>query len=253
MQRARRLASVAVITAMAVAGLSACRSEPDVAAYMESGNITVQRVQQVYDDARDKHNRDQASEAAGASAAPSPGTAPEKLPLTGEAVLNTLVSHDVLTRLAQRHNVQLPNPLPLQDYANVLKLPADSEYVRMYVEVEGLQFVLNQAGTPATLTEADIQDIYQRIKAQNALDPSTTPQQFAASLSEDGKKTLGTAITIRDEVRADLNQQRVRLNPRYGTFDLPVLTQRGQDGSALILVATPVGTQAGSAPVQDVS
>lgn len=262
MQRARRLASVAVVAAFAVTGLSACRSQPDVAAYLASGNISLARVQQVYDDARD---RQAAADGAGTpSSAPSEAAAPSdglpsdsatgsKLPLTGANVLDTLVSHQVLTALAQRHNVKIPSPLPLADYAKLLHLPEKSEFVKLYVEVEGLQFALNQGGQGGPLTIGDIRDIYQRARAQHAMDPATTIEQFATNLSADGKKVLGTAVALRNEVRDEVNQQHLRLNPRYQAFEIPVLTQRDQQtGNAQVLVAQPVGNRNASVPVTDV-
>jgi hypothetical protein len=254
MQRARRLASVAVVAALAVSGLAACRSQPDVAAYLADGNISLQRVQDVYNDARDKLA---AADAAGQSSAPAPaptGTAaPAKLPLTGDNVLETLVSHQVLMTLAQRHNVQIPSPLPLKEYAQLLHLPQTAEYVKLYVEVEGLQFALNQGGQGGPLTDADLREVFERAKAQNLVDPASTPQQFAAGLSADGKKVLGTAIAVRNEVRTEVNRQNLRLNPRYHAFDIPVLTQRDQQtGAAQILVAQPVGDKKASVPVTDV-
>jgi hypothetical protein len=252
MQRCRRLASVAVAAAVAMTGLSACRTEPGVAAYLDTGDISVKRVQQVYDDARVKHTRDAAKQAAtGDQTPPGAPAADQKLPLTGENVLDTLVSHTVLVRAAERHHVQIPSPLPLQDYANLLKLPADSEYLRLYVEVEGLQFVLSQKPTGASISDADLRDIYDRARAQNAVDPATTFQAFADGLSADGKKTLGAAVALRNEMRDDITRQHIRLNPRFQPFDVPVLTRRGQDGSALVLVAAPVGDSSGAAPVTD--
>jgi|tagenome__1003787_1003787.scaffolds.fasta_scaffold20917552_2 hypothetical protein len=254
MQRARRLASVAVTAALAVSGLTACRSQPDVAAYLADGNISLKRVQDVYNDARDKQA---AADAAGQNSAPAPspaGTAaPAKLPLTGDNVLETLVSHQVLMTLAQRHNVRIPSPLPLKEYAQLLHLPPDAEYVKLYVEVEGLQFALNQGGQGGPLTDADVRDVFERAKAQNLVDPASTPQQFAAGLSAGGKKVLGTAIAVRNEVRTEIGRQGLRLNPRYHPFDIPVLTERDQQtGAAQILVAQPVGDNNASAPVTDV-
>ena len=255
MQRARRLASVAVVAAVAVIGLSACRSQPDVAAYSDAGNISVQRVQQVYDDAATKHDRDQARLAATGGAQPSPSgtTAPDKVALTGSDVLRTLLTHDVLVRLAQRHNVAIPPATALDQYAAVTRLPADSEYLRMLVETENLGVALAQSEPAGTLTAADTQDIYNTIKSQNAIAPGTTVEQFAGQLSAEGKKALGAAIAVRNEARDDLNKQHVRLNPRYQVSELPVLVQRGQDGSPLTLVATPVGRSGSSAPVEQVS
>jgi hypothetical protein len=256
MQRARRLASAAVVAAIAVTGLSACRSAPDVAAYIDAGNITTADVQRVYDDAKTKADAATNSQAA-QNPAPAPTDSPgpaDALPLTPGTVLETLVSHNVLMRLAQTHNVQIPTPLPLDTYAKILKLPATADYVRLFVEVEGLQFALNQGGQGGPLTDADIRDIFDRAKKQQLVDPASTPEQFGAGLSADGKKVLGTAVALRNEAHTDIVQQHIRLNPRFGPVEVPIFTQRDQQtGQAAVLVAQPVGDPAAGVPVQEAS
>ena len=250
MQRARRLASVAVVAAVAVTGLSACRSQPDVAAYLAAGNISEGRVQQLYTDARDQQAAAAAAAAKSPTPAPTDPAAPSKLTL--DTVLDTLISHQVLMTLAQRHNVQIPSPLPLAEYAKLLDLPENSEYVKLYVEVDGLQYALNQGGQGGPLTDSDLSDILNRAKAERLADPAETPQQFGAGLTDANKKVLGTAVALRNEVRDEVNQQHLRLNPRYQPFDIPVFTQRSEAGAAQVLVAQPVGNSKASVPVTDV-
>jgi len=246
MQRARRLASVAVVAAVAVTGLSACRSQPDVAAYLAAGDISVARVQQVYNDARNKQSAP--------AATPSPGetAAPAALPLTQANVLDTLVSHQVLMTLAQRHNVQIPSPLPIDDIAGLLHLSKNAEYVKLYGEVVLLQSALNKAGQGGSLADADIAEIYQRLKALKAVDPTSTLASFTAGLPAEAKKQLGIAVALRNEVRDEVAKEHFRLNPRYPAFEIPVLTNIDQQGAVLVLVAQPVGDRNASVPVTDV-
>jgi hypothetical protein len=251
MFRARRLASAVAVAAVAMTGLSACRSAPDVAAYLDGGNITTAQVQKIYDDAKTK---------AGAAATPTPAAttdptaAPATFPLTQSAVLDTMISHDVLARVAQKHNVALPDiAQALPQYAQLLRLPATAQYVRMYTEVDAYQYVLNQAGTGGNPTSAELQEVFQRLKDHQLVDPSTTEQQFLSQLSADAKKTLGSAIATRNEVRDDLAGQHVRLNPRFGNFEVPIYTQRDQTtGAAVVLVGQPVGDSGAQVPVTDV-
>jgi hypothetical protein len=53
MERVRRLATVALTAAVAVAGLAGCRSAPSVAAYVGQNQISEDRVSAVYEEARD--------------------------------------------------------------------------------------------------------------------------------------------------------------------------------------------------------
>lgn len=252
MFRARRLGSAVAVAAVALTGLSACRSAPDVAAYSDNGNITTADVQRIYDDAKAK---------AGAAASPTPAATadptagPATFPLTQGAVLDTLISHDVLARVAQKHNAALPDiSQALPQYAQLLHLPATSQYVQMYVQVEAYQYVLNQAGTGGNPSPAELQEVFQRLKDNKLVDPATTAEQFTSGLSADAKKTLGSAIATKNEVRDDLAAQHIRLNPRYGTFEVPIYTQRDQNtGAAVVLVGQPVGDAGSQVPVTDVS
>ena len=82
MQRARRLASMVVVASLTVAGLSACRTEPSVAAYVgDSGRVTEKRVQQVWDDAQ---------------TALTDAGAPGGVPISRGDIVKTLVSADVI-------------------------------------------------------------------------------------------------------------------------------------------------------------
>jgi predicted nucleic acid-binding Zn ribbon protein len=250
MFHARRLASAVAVAAVALTGLSACRSAPDVAAYRDSGNITTAQVQRIYDDAKTK---------AGSAASPAPAAtadptaAPAQFPLTQGAVLDTMISHDVLSGLAKKHSVTLPDiGQALPQYAQLLHLPATAEYVRMYVEVEAYQYALNQAGTGGTPTNAELNEVFQRLKDDKLVDPATTSAQFLTSLSADAKKTLGSAIATKNEVRDELTAEHLRLNPRFGTFEVPIYTQRDQNtGAASVLVGQPVGKSDTQVPVTD--
>jgi hypothetical protein len=123
----------------------------------------------------------------------------------------------------------------------------------MYVEVDAYQYVLNQAGTGGNPTPAELQEVFDRLKANQLIDPATTQAQFLSGLSADAKKTLGSAIATRNEVRADLAGQHVRLNPRFGSFEVPIYTPRDQTtGAAVILVGQPVGNAGSQVPVTDV-
>src|SRR4051794_33905678 len=83
---ARRLAPSAVVASLAVARVSACRSEPSVAAYLGNDRIAESRVQDVWDEAND------AVAAAGVQAgqAGQPGEA-APTPITRADVVRALV------------------------------------------------------------------------------------------------------------------------------------------------------------------
>ena len=51
MQRARRLAPIAVVAALGIIALTGCRAQPDVAAYIGDRQITENQVTGILDDA----------------------------------------------------------------------------------------------------------------------------------------------------------------------------------------------------------
>jgi hypothetical protein len=247
MQRARRLASVAVVASLALGGLSACRTEPGVAAYLAAGNITTAQVKRVLDDTRDKlAAQKKAPDPAAQAGASAPATA--NVPISGPDVVNTLISHQVLMRLAQRANAQLPNPLPLAQYAQRLGLPADATYVKLYTEVQGLLFVLNQKVQGVAPTDADYREIYDHLVAQKAIEPGTDFAQFTAGIPANVKQSLGQSVAVRNMVREDVAQQHVKVNPRYEPAEIDVYTERTDSGQDLKLLVVPL-SQADSAPV----
>src|SRR6185436_8473030 len=127
MQRSRRLASMAVVACLAVAGLSACRSESSVAAYIGDTRTTEKRVQAVWDDAR---------AALGGDAA--------VMPISRTDVVNVLVGADLMKRVAARHNAEVPPNLPFDEFATRLRLPAKAEYVQLYTQYYALVYAVEQ-------------------------------------------------------------------------------------------------------------
>src|SRR4051794_36545236 len=94
MRRARRLVSVAVAASLAVTGLSACRSAPAMAAYVDDVQITETRAQAVYDEV---HNAILAA-----------GKQSGLTDVTRADVVSMLVGAELLPGLAKQHGVSLP-------------------------------------------------------------------------------------------------------------------------------------------------
>ena len=252
MQRARRLASVAVVATLAVTGLSACRSQPDVAVYFGStAEISVADVQRVVDDARTKLTvAQQEAEGAQQGGEPAAAQAPVRVPFTGPDVVSALVSRDVVTRIARQRNVALPATLPLAEAAQGLGLPADTEYVRLYTETRLLFNQLMQNATPQQASDADVRAVFEVFEATGAMQPGLTYEQFRSQVSPEAIQTLGRAVAVKQDVQAQLDQLKVRVNPRYGPSEVAVYTEPGPNNEPLSLVAVPLADTDG-APVTD--
>ena len=252
MPRVRRLASVAVVASLAVAGLSACRSEPSVAAYVGAGRISEARVQQVWDQAYDAVNAQRAAGAAPAEAA-SPDAAGDTqavaMPITRGDVVRALISADVLGRVARQQNVTLPADLRLSDYANRVRVPADTDYVRLYAEADALVSLLRAEaqGAPEP-TNADLREVYD-VLAADQLAGGATFEDFKAQLPEQNRQLVRSAVAVRNEINEVAGSLRIRVNPRYRPLDIAILNYQTQNGELRPLLVAPLGANDATAPV----
>lgn len=247
MQRARRLVSVAVVASLAVAGLSACRSEPSVAAYVGGGKVTESRVQEVWDEAREALT--DAGPQAGAESA-----SPAALPITRSDVVRALVSVDVLTEVAKKENVTLPADPALADYASALRLPESTEYVRLYARSDSLIKALRQNAQNAPApTDADLREVFDVLVANEQIAPGSTFAEFKTALPAQNMQLVQSAAAVRNEINEVTGPLRIRVNPRYQPLGIPVLEFQTQAGELRPLVVAPLGAEGADSPVTDVA
>ncbi len=226
-----------VVASLALAGLSACRVGTDVAASVGDSKITEERVQEVLDDAR-----------AGL------GDSAANLPITREDVVNVLVGRDLIDRIAARHNVRLPASPSYDQFAALVRLPATTEYVRLYTEYSTLQYDVEQSITSTTaLSDDDLKDVFQRLNANGAIEPGTTFDTFRTSVPPEALKELQAAVALREEVYETADPLNVSVHPRYQPLELGVYGVQNQKTNTIYqLVAAEVGTDV-VVPVSDVS
>ena len=248
MQRARRPIAVAVVASLAVAGLSACRSEPSVAAYVGGGKVTESRVQQVWDEAR-------AAAAADLAARPATGSAePAALPITRSDVVRALISVDVLTEVVKRENVPAPAAPPLAEYASALRLPERTEYVRLYARSDSLIKALRQAAQNAPApTDADLRGVFDVLVANEQIPPGSTFAEFKKALPAQNMQLVQSAAAVRKEIDEVTGPLRIKVNPRYQPLGIPVLEIQTQKGELRPLVVAALGAEGADSPVTDVA
>ncbi|MEU4215575.1 hypothetical protein [Actinoplanes sp. NPDC026623] len=252
MQRARRLASTAVVAALVVGGLSACQAEPEVAAYVGSlGTIATAEVARIYDQAEDKltESRDalllkqQQQQPAGASAEPLP---PVQMPFKQQDVLNTLLTLDILEQVAATHHVQPAAKPTVADITEATGFSPEWEYTGLYTRTYQLRAALSEAVPPGELTDAELRSVYDKL---HAAAPSDLPpfEQFKSQLSEADQKTLEQSLGLRDEVAKVVEAEDVKPNPRYGTQELDLLSAR-PNNTLVPLVTAPLAAEGTQAP-----
>jgi len=255
MQRARRLASVAVVAALTVSGLAACRSQPDVAVYFgNTSAITVSEVQRIYNDVKGKLQSAQdlaRQQQAGADGTEPSAAPPVKVPVTGPQIVGALVTHDVVSRVAKARNVAVADRLPLAEAGQALGLPPNSDYLRIYVENRLLLNQLLSTAKPVQASEADVQHVYDVFRETGAMDPSLTFDKFKQQVNPQALQTLGSAVAVRNDVQAQLDQLDVRVNPRYGPAEIDVYSESGPDNQPLSLVSVPLADTDDASPVTD--
>jgi hypothetical protein len=262
MQRARRLASVVVVASLGVAGLSACRSESSVAAYVGgSGRITTDRVDAVYNEVRDQLQASppdaQAPDGQPVDGQPTPASSgPVTMPITRADVVSLLLGGGIVDKLAAAQGVAAPTEQDLQEaqLASALKLPANSEYAQLYAvwlfKVDALRAKVTTPGNP---TDADLQELHDGLVAIQQYDPSTPFSKFKTDLAASANMSVvRQAAAVRDEIVKAGSQSDIRINPRYRPTKLPLLvTQDQRNGMIVPLITVPIGPQDQAAPVTD--
>lgn len=239
MQRARRLASVAVVASLAVTGLSACRSQPTVAAYVGAGTISDDRVKGVLDEAL---------------AAPIPlkeGEAPSPA-VTRADVISALIGSEVMAEVGKKSNVTLPADLGLDTYATQWHIKADTEFIKLYATANDYVKLLRQgAAASGELNEADLKQIYDILAASGETNGASF-EQFKTSLPDQNKQLVTSSTAIRDQINDVTAPLHIRVNPRYQPAEITVLQFQTQAGAVKPLITAPFGDNQ-AAPVSAVS
>jgi hypothetical protein len=243
MQRARRLASAAVVASLAVAGLSACRSGHDVAAYIGDRQITADRVTGVYDEVQRSV----------AAAGPVPAGQIPPTPVTRADVLGVLLGAELLPEVARQQNVTLPADTSVDRYAAGIRLQPDLEYTKLFAQANAYSEALLQKTTPPAgqPSDADLREVYDAISAaaRRAGQDAGTFEQFKGGLADQGKQAVQAASSVRAEINQAAGKMDIKINPRYGAAAVPVLSTITQSGDYILLLRAPIADQDEVAPV----
>jgi hypothetical protein len=250
MQRARRVAVTAAVAALAATGLIACQREPGVAAYVGKARITEDRVDAVYTDARDKLTAsvEQTGQQQGAGAAPQA----VQMPVTRRDVVTNLVGLDVLRGIARERNLQ-PVQVQVEQVAQSVGLPPDTEFVRTAAEYRSYLDAFAQTVQPAPVSDADLMDVYQRLRDGGGLaGGDATFQSFKSSIGPQDQQVLEQNIGLRNALAKAAGSTHARVNPRYGDAEMQLVTFRNAEGQTRPLVVLSFNAQTGQPAVVDV-
>lgn len=227
MQRARRVALVAVLALFSTLVVAGCRTQPGVAAYVGDLRIHESRVDEIGREAR-------------ASAAPD-----EYVP-TGAQIVATLVTLEVVRRLAGELTVA-PVALTPEELRLRLGAPAGEEYLAAVTQTEAyLRALVDRAvgdGVPGEPNDANAQDEYRRALALGAFTGDFAGFKTTVSGIRDYRLVEYREIAaLRDQLVAAAQRYGVRINPRYRPVSYPMLGLLS-DGSRFRLVALPLDAE----------
>ncbi|MEV6299427.1 hypothetical protein AB0M02_08485 [Actinoplanes sp. NPDC051861] len=250
MLSARRLATAVAVASLALGGLSACRSQPNVAAYIgDSGRISEQRVQEVWDEVHTGLTdaaAQQPAPAEGEQAAP----AGVRMPISRADVLRALIGQQVYANLAKQRGISFPAGVPYDEIAQQLGVPAGTEYARLAAQVAVYRQELGQKVTaPAAPTEEDMRSVYDALAEGGMVEPGQDFAAWSAAVTPANQEAVARAGAIRQELEKTVDTMDIEVSPRYHPFEFDLLSTQGENGLVNLL-----GAQVGedlSAPVTD--
>lgn len=243
--RARRVIAAASVAALGVLSLAACgKSAPDVAAYVGDTTYSLERVDEIYSDVQAKFGDAVRQEASQASATPSP----EQLrsAVTRQDVVNLLVSLELGKRVAAAKNLQVPDEVTPQQLEQNLRVPASTEYAKLWGEWIDLLQVLNQQLPPADLSDDSMMAVYQALAKTGAIQGGMSVADVRRAFGDGGFVRAATALSAALEEEA--TKADVSINPRYRAIGVPSVVSTGQ---SLVFYSLPYINEAG--PVTDIS
>lgn len=224
MQRVRRLASVVAVATAGILALSACRSDPTVAAYVGDHEITEAQVSEIVEDLRQK-----VGEEAGVS-----------LP-TRAQVVTDLVLVTACEQISSETGYR-SQPYAVAYVVQQTGLPADSTYVQRKADL-----LTCLAGLPAAdPTEEELAELVDQLRELGEVSADTSNEEVVERV---GRELLRTAYGQRRSLADAMVTYDVSVNPRYRPLEYPLLTF--DDGnSRAVLVSVSIGED-GSGTVLD--
>ncbi|PWR05357.1 hypothetical protein DKT68_27610 [Micromonospora acroterricola] len=243
--RARRLIAAASVAALGVLSLAACgKSAPNVAAYVGDTTFSVDRVDAIYDDVQAKYGEAVRQEAGQAGATP----APEQLrsAVTRQDVVNLLVSLELGRRVAAGKNLQVPDEVTPQQLEQNLRVPASTEYAKLWGDWIDLLQVLNQQLPPAELSDDSMMAVYHALEKTGAIKGGLSVAEVRQAFGDGGFVRAATALST--ALGEEATKVDVSVNPRYQAVGVPSVVSTGQ---SLVFYSLPYINEHGS--VTDIS
>ncbi|MEU2614779.1 hypothetical protein ABZ570_24815 [Micromonospora sp. NPDC007271] len=243
--RARRLIAAASVAALAVLSLAACgRSAPTVAAYVGDRTYSVDRVNEIYEDAQAQYA--EAVRAQGSRMGATPPPEELRSSVTRQDVVNLLVSVELGKRLVAEKDIQVVDEVSPEQLQPHLQLPATAEYTMLWGEWADISTALQRQLPPADLGDDAVMAVYHAIAKAGAIQAGLSVGEVRRMFGEGGFVRSGTALS--SALREEAEKAGTSVNPRYGQVGVPSMVSNGQ---SLIFYSLPYINHDG--PVTDIS
>ncbi|KXK61763.1 hypothetical protein AWW66_11745 [Micromonospora rosaria] len=243
--RVRRLIAAASVAAIGVLSVAGCgNASPDVAAYVGDTRYSVDRVDEVFDDAQTKYSAviRQQGEETGVT------PAPEQLraDLTRQDVIDLLVSIELGKRVAEAQNVQVANEITPDQLAAQLRMPPTAEYARLWSEWLNISGSLSAALPPAELSDASVMAVYKAIEKTGAIQAGLSVAEVRQAFGQGAFVRQASALSA--ALTEEAERAGTTINPRYRPVGVPSVVSTGQ---SLVFYSLPYIDRTG--PVTDIS
>ncbi|MEU4367993.1 hypothetical protein [Micromonospora chersina] len=224
--RARRLIAAASVAALAVLSLAACgRSAPNVAVYVGDTSYSIDRVNAIRAEAAKAY-------AGVVKAAEEQGqTVPAELreiDLDGQDVVNLLVVLDLGKRIAADKKLDVPDQISAAQMGRALNVP-DTEYASLAAEWYDLFGALGKGLPKAELTDADRTAVYNALVKANLVPAGWSVDDQREAFADPAIGPQVSAVAgLSEALKAEVDRQDVRINPRYPSLAVPALIEAQQ-------------------------
>ncbi|MER7168854.1 hypothetical protein ABT336_22650 [Micromonospora sp. NPDC000207] len=243
--RVRRLIAAASVAAIGVLSVAGCgNASPDVAAYVGDTRYSLDRVDDIYDDAQSRFTEAVRQEAQQAGQTPTPEQL--RADVTRQDVVDLLVSIELGNRVAQAQGVQVTDDVSPEQLAGQLRIPPTAEYAKLWTRWLNLSTSLSAQLPPAQLSDDSVMAVYRAIAKTGAiptgLGVAEVRQAFGEGTFVRQASALSTALT------EEADKVGTTVNPRFRPVGVPSVVSTGQ---SLVFYSLPYIDAAG--PVTDIS
>lgn len=234
MQRARRLALVAVLAVVGTFALAGCRSQPGTAIYIGSTTYS----QRYVDDLADQLQK-----------MPSISRGDSR-----QTIAQWLIERDLGKRLVADKQWQEPAvdenraastiENGLQQAGSQASVESLRPLIKLYAQYEAYRGAVQQHITPQQVPDAEYADLYQRARAAGQVPANVDVATYTQNVRQQNEQLLQTVLGMRTLYADAAKAVKVSLNPKYGPAELVLLSDQQNNAMIVLPLDNHAGQQA---------